>query len=405
MSANIPAQPYTTLPLPPTIPTILNAENKSNRIKQNELTIANTDGDFDKAKDLLVEIQVLQERDLTNPPKSITVAEIEDKLDTLDQNRIRLKEVLSADMATLRDSLTSALDALKTDTEEKAAAAADAARLSVDEKLSKASRTTDAKVATLENKITSLEAKLQTTKEQLAASTDTKVAALSGTVNKNKKDLAILAQTVTTSVTELQKFRMPELGSWGQNNGNGGKTACSAQHKGEMRRIKGGDQKHIETIVYCTGTQWKRISPVVGTGVDDRLPGGGCIMRDVHSYRTTSSGCRTIDFKTNILARKATMYTITIKGYNYGSGRHIHNTASGYTYAHWSCAGSISHRNYGPGSNVESYCAGSNVVIRLRPNGGSYYLGLRMDAEFLNPTGDNMCGNFKVLATKCNGAF
>jgi len=171
-----------------------------------------------------------------------------------------------------------------------------------------------------------------------------------------------------------------------------------------MRRIKGTDDKHIESIVYCTGKAWKRISPVIGAANDHRLPGGGCVMRDVHSYRTTSGGCRTIDFKTNILARKATMFTIKVEGYNYGSSSSISSTASGYTYAHWSCSGSRSNQNHANGARIDQYCAGANVVIRMNMR-GSYYAGMSLTASFLNPTGDNMCGNFRVLATKCNGRF
>ena len=95
---------------------------------------------------------------------------------------------------------------------------------------------------------------------------------------------------------------------------------------------------------------------------------------------------------------------IKVEGYNYGSSSSIYSTASGYTYAHWSCSGSRSNQNHANGASIDQYCAGANVVIRMNMR-GSYFAGMSLTASFLNPTGDNMCGNFRVLATKCNGRF
>ena len=140
-------------------------------MKRKELMKANADGDFDLSKSLIADIEELQTRDQNNPPFSITVSEIAERLDAGDSARTVLKEDLAANIAKstneLKLSLTSALDTLRTDTE----AAATLAAQAVDSKFAAATATRDTKVKMLENKIASLETKLTTvTASQLAES-------------------------------------------------------------------------------------------------------------------------------------------------------------------------------------------------------------------------------------------
>ena len=110
--------------------------------------------------------------------------------------------------------------------------------------------------------------------------------------------------------------------------------------------------------------------------------------------------------KTNIRVRSAVMVDISLKGYNYGSSSHVDNHLVFYTYRGWSCTGARSHANYGSGGYISDYCSSDGyVVIRLRPRSSSYYIGFSMDASFLNPTGDQMCGLFEITASRCNGRY
>ena len=100
------------------------------------------------------------------------------------------------------------------------------------------------------------------------------------------------------------------------------------------------------------------------------------------------------------------MVDISLKGYNYGSATHVDNHLVFYTYQGWSCTGQRAHQNYGNGGDISDYCSSDGfVVIRLRPRSSSYYIGFSMDASFLNPTGQQMCGLFEITAARCNGGY
>lgn len=226
---------------------------------------------------------------------------------------------------------------------------------------------------------------------------------LSTTSDKTLSTIVALEARVKKTEQGLVAFQMPKM-KWKQS-GTGAATKCEMGQHGQLRRIEGKTATELKSIVHCNGKEWQRIAPLIGKNSENRLPGGGCVMRDVHSFQTGSSNCRTVMMKTNIKVRSSTMFTIDLHGYNYGPSTHVKNSITGYTYSGWSCAGSISRRNYGNAGSIDYYCSNDGYIVISMYVGNSYYLGFSMDASFLNPTGDHMCGKFEVTATKCNSRY
>eukprot|EP00040_Diaphanoeca_grandis_P039778 m.260120 g.260120 ORF g.260120 m.260120 type:complete len:402 (-) comp39252_c0_seq1:65-1270(-) len=226
-------------------------------------------------------------------------------------------------------------------------------------------------------------------------------------------DAAVKANTKSVDAVDVRlkkveaaqaAFQMPMI-EWEQSS-TGVATKCTTAQHGQIRRVEGTTDAQKRSVVFCNGNFWQRIAPDHGLFTDNRLSGGGCVMRDVHSFSTTSGGCTNVHMKTNIRVRSSVMYTIDFEGYNYGTSRHIKNSATGYTYSGWSCTGSQSYRNYGDAAGISAYCSQDGYVsFQLTLYGSAYYAGFKTTASFLNPTGSQMCGKFQVLSTRCNGRF
>lgn len=253
---------------------------------------------------------------------------------------------------------------------------------------------------------------------QAENNTQTQVTQLQGQINSLNAQLRQLQSLLnvtragtTAQINQLQNeiglFQMPVLNTFGENSAGEGPACLPAQH-GQLRRVNGTAAHLNATIVYCNGLRWQRIAPMVGRYSNERLSGsgGGCIMRDIHGFSTTSSSCNSVHMKTNVAQRRNTMITVDFKGYNYGSSTHIDNSVSTYTYHLWGGPGSISLRNYGDGAWVQSpyYSRDGYLTFQLNLR-GSYYAGFATSASFLNPTGPNYCGIFDIVATQCNTRY
>jgi hypothetical protein len=123
---------------------------------------------------------------------------------------------------------------------------------------------------------------------------------------------------------------------------------------------------------------------------------GGRVRRDFVTWNTTSGSNTPIHIKTNIKIKTYIMYRILVEGYNYGLARSINSDTVGYTYGGWACSGNVQNNNYANGVSISQYCSSDGyVVVRLDPNGSSYYLGFSASGWFTNPTGYG----FDVTAT------
>lgn len=378
------------------------------QIAAKRIQLSDASGDTDLATKIIAEIAAL-ELEATNAKPPITIHGIDSHLTSLDDELASLTESTTTNLAsavvTLRDNVLGQLKELKEDSEEKD---------------TDIQNTMDTKVLALEGKIASLREDLTTTKadldgvnnaqdvrtsrelgeQNLALKKDynAKLSAMQVTVSKHTKDIV---NNKAAHETAIAAFQMPEI-SWSQKGSNGLiTTTCKSSDKGKLRRVKGSAPADIHRVVYCNGKNWNTIAPTLGPATDIRLPGGGCKMNDVHSYRTGSSGCRYIHFKTNIKVKSSVMYKIRLEGYNYGKSRHFNNVAVGYTYSGWSCRGADHHYNFGGGSDIDTYCSGGYIVVRAYQS-SSYYIGMTVSAEFLNPTGDSMCGKFAITKTVCS---
>ena len=358
---------------------------------------------FFKAGTILADIAALEQQ-LLIVPEPITIDGMDSHLTDLDvresMNNVSTGERIEGLEIMLKENVLTQLAALKIET--------DGEDARIETKLDDLANTVKDLQVELENTKNALEIKMESANTAQDEHLVQKVTALTKLINQLVDPVAAKAELNSKAivankaelVTSIAKFQMPEI-SWSQTSA-GKKTVCKAEEKGMMRRVEGAEVKDYNRVVYCNGKEWTIIAPLQGVGTDIRLPGGGCHMKDVFSYRTTSSGCRDIYFKTNIKAKTNTMYKIDIEGYNYGQGAHIHASAVGYTYQGWSCRGNDKHTNYNTGSSVSTYCAGDQYLVLQMSQGSSYFTGMSISASFLNPTGDAMCGKFEITKVTCN---
>eukprot|EP00039_Didymoeca_costata_P001133 m.50037 g.50037 ORF g.50037 m.50037 type:complete len:417 (-) comp10643_c0_seq2:364-1614(-) len=366
--------------------------------KEAELVVANEEKDRAKAQILLQEIDDIEEQMETERKHYIvSVTGVRDRLDGHDTNVTNLDRKIGIVAGNLDDFKLEVQHALEdvtntTDIHQQHL-------VDLEKTIEENDNSVSLKMEGLNNSIKELLEDLASTKKNLA---DTN----KGIADQVKKDDARM-KGIEKKIHEMEVnhnlFQMPILKEWKRG------LKCSANLHGALRRISGNNpSKEVvqNSIVYCNGAEWTRISPIVGQSAENRIPGSnGCIMRDVYAFSTTSHSCRAIYMRTNIKIKSSVMFHLKFEGYNYGTGRHVDNSIMGYTYSGWTCSGSRSHRNYGDAGYVDQYCSGGFVIIRMVLYSSSYYVGFRMDASFLNPTGPQMCGLFKVVQTKCNSPF
>ena len=150
---------------------------------------------------------------------------------------------------------------------------------------------TNATISQLQGQIATLTGNLAVVQRDLAASHGRTTELVRRTTAAETAATALASRT-TAAETSIRattaNFQMPLLTGWSQS-GGGVATACSRGQHGMMRRISGSRPREQKSIVVCDGTRWNLL-PMVGKGANNRLPGGGCVMRDVHSYNT--GACR-----------------------------------------------------------------------------------------------------------------